>query len=198
MKKLLCIDTYEEDLTGFGDFEVMWKAGEIYDATHHKDRTWTVKTEQNKNGIIGEREEKVGGYHCNYDTHFVDISKVTLLDTVRYAYNKGYFTVEDEDNYGCFGIHCETHGINLNGFYCFSECAEDFETADDYIDSVGVYGICQEITNGLESLIEPFPTEAYGYFCDMLYVCDTKEHIFDNIISEYMDKAKEVEEQYER
>lgn len=196
MRKLFCIQNYEEDLTGNDDFEVVWKAGKVYDATKHRDGTWTVKTEQGKNGIIGENEEHLGGYCCNYDTHFVDIDKITLLDAVRYAYNKGYFTVEDKSNYGCIGIHCETHGAFSNGFYCFSECAEDFETANDYVNSVGVYGICQEITGGLKAFIEDnsFPEEAKGYLLDMLYVCDTKDKYFDDVINEWIDKAEELEQ----
>lgn len=200
MKKLLCINTYEEDLTGFDDFAIVWKAGKIYDATHHKNGTWTVKTEQGKNGIIGECEQSIGGYHCNYDTHFVDIDKITLLDAVRYAYNKGYFTVEDKDNYGCYGIHCETHGVNSNGFYCFSEYAEDFETANDYVNSVGDYGICQEITEQLKAFIEDdcYPEESECYLLDMLSVCKTEDNIFDNVIGEWIDKAEKMQKQDER
>lgn len=196
MRKLLCIETYEEDLTGFDDFAVVWQEGKIYDAVHHDDMTYTVKTEQNKKGIIGEFPYK-NGYACNYETHFVDMQIITLLDAVRYAFKKGYFTIENNDNYGCEGIHCEAHGVNANGFYFDSRC--ESEDPKDYVTEGRAYGTCMEITNTLKWFAEDdvLADEALGYLLDIKSLCVANNiDAFDSVLDEWIDKANSVLERY--
>lgn len=66
-QKLKCIEDYEEDLTGKDDYIELWTAGEIYDATKHKDGSYTVRTNIGTEGMVGEN------YMCTPD-YFEEIS----------------------------------------------------------------------------------------------------------------------------
>ena len=43
-KRLKCVESYEEDLTGNDDYIELWTAGEIYDAIKNEDGSYTVRT----------------------------------------------------------------------------------------------------------------------------------------------------------
>ena len=60
-RQLKCIEDYVEDLTGNDDFVTVWTSGKVYDAIKHRDGTYTVETNINTKGIVGE------GYPCTPD-----------------------------------------------------------------------------------------------------------------------------------
>ena len=60
-KKLKCVESYEEDLTGNDDYIELWTAGEIYDSIKNEDGSYTVRTNIATDGMVGEN------YMCTPD-----------------------------------------------------------------------------------------------------------------------------------
>ena len=184
-RTVVCLKDYVED-----DI-LYWSAGATYGAIKHKDGTWGIETNLGNEGGVGP------GYMLDdFDMSFADTKHLTLLDAVKLAYNKGYFEVTDKDSYGCMGLHCETHSMNPNGFYCFGEFAEGFPgTPEEFIEEMGEEDICKDITETIMDMIknEPFQEEAYIYLLDIKSLCEYKgTNVFQPVLLQWMENEKDL------
>lgn len=180
-KKVLCLKNYNNRL---------WTPGVVYDASKDLDGSWSVKTNLNEVIVHGILD---GGWGAqdSFGESFSDITKeATLLDAVRLAYNKGYFTITDKDGYGCVGVHCETPS---NGFYISEQQVGEEKSAEEYVKSVGELGICQNIAKTIVGLIESgiFSDEAALYLMEMKDVCAVNgKCAVEDAIEEWLSKAE--------
>ena len=179
--KVLCIENYVKNDIKY------WSSETVYDAVKCENGNYSIQTNYDKD--LHSQEDC---FLADFNNHFIDISKkVSFLDAVRYCFAKGYFTISDTDNYGCMGLHCETNGINANGFYCFED-ADIFEgTPQEYIALQGNYKICQDIATTLEDFanIDVLADEALGYFLDMQNICKDIA-VFDEVLEDKITKTE--------
>lgn len=123
------------------------------------------------------------------------MENIKLYDVVKFAYEKGYFKITDESNYGCDGLHCETTGSFKNGFYCFETYKDYMEySAEEYVKKKGEDYICKSIADTWEEMIEDFPEEIYSYLLDIKTICknERKIDVYQNTLDYYMNKIEEV------
>ena len=89
---------------------------------------------------------------------------------VKDGFNTGYFKITDNENYGCFGLHCETPD---NGFYCLPVEAESWEgTPKEYVEYEGFDNVCLDVANTIldmysEELNEEDLGEGYYYIINL-------------------------------
>lgn len=62
MRKVRCVCDYVEDAIKY------WTEGHVYNAIKHRNGTWTIYTDYDTKGIVGD------GYLCEFDEYFEEIN----------------------------------------------------------------------------------------------------------------------------
>lgn len=160
-RKVLCLESYHEDNDEF------WTAGVVYDAMKHRDGTWSIETNFGNEGRVGE-----GRMLSDFEGSFSDVTDgVTLLDAVRLAYNKYFFTIEDKNSEGqTMEIFFQTPS---DAFLLDYVPTDVTHSAEDYVEKEGHLGVCELIAEALRSFAqdESMVERASSCFAQMKEAC---------------------------
>lgn len=158
--------------------DLLWIAGVAYDAMKHRNGFWSIRTELGDTSHSGPNETVT-----DFGEYFSDITEgASLLDAVRVAYAKGYFTMT-----GQLDIKCETPQAGSLSFtkYPAGEIMQNMETR----------WVCGEITGILEGFAKAdiFRETALAHLRALKQACAAYVYgtaAIDSVLDEWIDIAE--------